>query len=147
MAIRSPPSDLLTGSLDEAKPQANLLALLAGLRLKAEDYDEAARLYELGAKADPSDDKWTKSLASVYLKSNDVEKLTKVLAQLAAADADDVAMRKKLAQLAIEAKDFPAAVRWSREALQIDVMDAEVHELLADALEATGDKAAADRRT
>jgi len=129
---------LLTGTLDEAKPQPNLLGLLAGLRLKAEDFPEAARLYELGMKADPADPKWAKALASVYLKSKEQEKLARVLALLAAQDADEFAMRKKLAQLAIDSEDFVAAERWAQEALQIDVMDAEVHRMLAQALKSNG---------
>lgn len=133
-----PAVDLLTATLDEAKPQANLLGLLAGLRLKAEDYDEAARLYELGAKADATDTKWSKALASVYLKANQTDKLAAILAKLVELDADEVAMRKKLAELTLQAKDFVAAERWAREALQIDVTDAEIHRLLAQALEANG---------
>lgn len=134
----TPAVTLLTGALDPDKPQANLLSLLAGLRLKAEDYDEAARLYELGAKSDPTDPKWTKALASVYLKGEQSDKLAPVLAQLAAGDADDVTMRKKLADMAVKAKDFVAAERWAREALQIEVMDPEIHRTLAEALEANG---------
>ncbi|MBI3836811.1 MAG: tetratricopeptide repeat protein [Planctomycetia bacterium] len=42
--------DRLEGALDRENPQENLLGLLAGLRLKAENYSAAAELYELGAK-------------------------------------------------------------------------------------------------
>jgi Tfp pilus assembly protein PilF len=138
-----PAIELLMATLDEAQPQPNLLSLLAGLRLKAEDCDEAARLYELGATADPTDTKWSKALASVYLKSKQHEKLMPVLARLAEIDADDFTIRKKLAELSIKARDFPAATRWARQAIQIDVKDAEIHGLLADALEASGSMDAA----
>ncbi len=40
----------LETALDENNPQENLLGLLAGLRLKSENYAEAGRLFELGAK-------------------------------------------------------------------------------------------------
>ncbi len=133
-----PAVELLAGALDEAKPQVNLLGLLAGLRLKADDCTEAARLYELGARSDPSDTRWTKALARVYVQSNQDEMLTPLLAKLAELDADDVAIRKKLADLAMKAKDFAAVERWSREALQIDVMDAGIHRTLAEALEING---------
>lgn len=138
-----PAMDLLVGTLDEAHPQPNLLALLAGLRFKAEDYQEAARLYELGTKADPADTKWSKALASVYLKSKQTEKLKPVLEHLAEYDPDDFAIRKKLAELARDAKDFAAAQRWATEAIHIDVNDAEVHRILADACEAQGNTAQA----
>jgi cellulose synthase operon protein C len=124
---------LLEESLDEAAPQPNLLGLLAGIRLKAEDYGEAARLYELGAKHSPGDDKWIKSLAQVYLKTKDNENLTKVLEQLVAVDFEEYSTRKKLAQLYLEAKNFEQAARYATEGIQIDVMDTDLHRTLAEA--------------
>ena len=125
---------LLEAALDPADPQENLLGLLAGLRLKAEDYAQAARLYELGQKNSPSDLKWTKSLAAVYLKSMNQQKLAEQLAKLADEDGDDLTVRRKLTELAIAAKDYPATARWATEALQIDVLDAALHRMLAEAL-------------
>src|SRR5262249_23033884 len=119
----------------------NVLALLAGLKLKAEDYSAAAELYELGAKQEPQSARWLKSLAAVYLKSSDDQKLKGVLLKLADIDADDFAIRKKLAQLALAAKDYPAAGRWTLEALRIDVRDVEVHQWRAEALVAQGSAA------
>ncbi len=125
---------LLEATLNKDNPQEDLLALLAGLRLRAEDYPAAAELYELGAKSDPLGTKWVKSLAAVYLKSGNEEKLTPALARLAAEDADDVTLRKKLTQLAMAKKDYATAERYSRESLQIDVLDAGIHKSLAEAL-------------
>ena len=125
---------LLEESLDEEAPQPNLLALLAGIRFKAEEYGEAARLYELGAKHAPGDEKWIKSLAQVYLKTKDNEKLANVLEQLVAVDFEEFSTRKKLAQLYLEAKNFEAAARYATEGVQIDVMDEELHTMLAEAL-------------
>jgi cytochrome c-type biogenesis protein CcmH/NrfG len=56
-----------------------------------------------------------------------------VLVKLAEQDADEFTFRKKLAQMAIDSKDYPAAVRWATEALQIDVMDAELFGMLGQA--------------
>jgi tetratricopeptide (TPR) repeat protein len=124
---------LLEKHLDRAKPDENLLNLLAGLRLKAERYEDAAELYRLGALRHPADASWVRSLAKVYLAQGNDVKLAEALAQLAPLDADDLPVRKKLAQLALAAEDFPAAVRWGREALHIDVMDVEIHRMLAEA--------------
>ncbi len=124
----------LESCLDADAPQENLLDLLAALRLKGEQYAEAARLYELGAKAHPLDPKWPKRLARVYLLSHEDERLAEVLKQLARIDADDVTVRKKLAQLALAAKNYAAAVEWGQAALEIDVTDSEVHRMLAEAL-------------
>jgi tetratricopeptide (TPR) repeat protein len=138
-----PALQLLAAALDRADPQPDLLALLAGLRLKAEQLPQAAELYELGAARFPADLKWTKSLAAVYLKSDAPDRLAAVLARLADADTDDLVVRKKLAELALAAGDFPAARHRAREAQQIDVQDVDVHRLLAEALVGLGQPAAA----
>jgi len=133
----------LEQALDREHPQENLLALLAGLKLRSEDYAAAADLYELGEKHDPQNGKWLKSLAAVYLKSGAEEKLTSVLAKLAESDPDDLPVRKKLAQLAVAAGDWPAAARWTLEGLHIQVMDADLHAWRGDALAGQGNAAGA----
>jgi cellulose synthase operon protein C len=124
---------LLEEHLDRTAPDENLLNLLAGLRLKAERYEDAAELYQLGAISHPADASWIRSLAKVYLAQGNDVKLAEALAQLAPLDADDLPVRKKLAQLALAGENFPEAVRWGREALHIDVMDVEIHRMLAEA--------------
>jgi tetratricopeptide (TPR) repeat protein len=114
-------------------PQENALALLAALRLKAEDYAGAARWYRLGRRHYPHEVKWLKALANVHLKANKDLPLEKALEELAQLDADDVTLRKKLVQLTLARKDFPAAAKWANQALHIDVMDAQLHAWLAEA--------------
>jgi tetratricopeptide (TPR) repeat protein len=128
-----PALELLEQALDEKQPDENVVSLLAALNFKAEEYDEAARLYELAARASPHDSKWPKALARVYLAAGDETKLASSLETLAERDADEFTFRKKLAQMALELKNYPAAVRWATEALQVDVMDAETHGMLAQA--------------
>jgi Flp pilus assembly protein TadD len=111
-----------------------VLRLLAGLRFKAEDYAAAEGLYQLAEKHDANNPEWTKSLAMVYLKTGEKDKLTERLTRMAEADGDELLLRKKLAELAVEQKDFAAAVRWANQSLQIDVLDATMHALLAGAL-------------
>ena len=126
--------NLLVQTLDEQDPQENTLGLLAALRLKGEEYDEAERLYRLGAERYPDSPKWLKSLARVYLQSGNQQKLTESLSRLAESDYDNVIVRKKLLELSFEAEDFGDAIKWANQVLHIDVMDAEVHALLARAL-------------
>ncbi len=132
----------LEDGLDRKQPQENLLALLAGLKLKAEDYPAATELYELGAASDPTNLKWQKSLAAVYLRSGD-KRLAGVLERIATDDADDAAVRKKLARLALDRDDYTAAARWALDALRINVMDGELHQWRAEALAGTKQPAAA----
>jgi Flp pilus assembly protein TadD len=129
---------LLEGALDEKAPDDRLLTLLANLKLKQGDAAAAEKLFELGRTAYPADSKWQKALAGMYLKRGDTEKLAAVLARLADKDFDHLLYRKKLAQLALEKKDFAKAIDWANQAVQIDVMDTEVHRALAAALEGAG---------
>jgi tetratricopeptide (TPR) repeat protein len=124
---------MLEDALDIQAPQSNLLGLLAGLRLRSENYSEAARLYELGAQREPETLQWSKSLAAVYLKSGEKKKLAGVLVKLAENDADDLVVRKKLAQLALEAGDYATAEQWAYSGIQIDVMDLDLHRWRAEA--------------
>lgn len=125
---------MLAKALDEKSPEPDVLNLLAGLKLKAKNYDEAVRLYALGEKLDPANPQWTRSLTRVYLASGDKEKLAEALTRLAQADMDDLASRKKLAELALARKDYSAAERAAREGLEIDIRDAEMHVALAESL-------------
>jgi len=125
---------LLEGCLQRASPHPEVLNLLAGLRFKAKQYDDAEELYQLGARCEPANTQWTKALARLYLTTGDETKLAPELARLAEQDADDLTVRKKLAQMALAAGDFAAAARWANQANQIDVMDAEVHRIWAEAL-------------
>lgn len=134
---------LLNEALDRKDPNPELLSLLASLTAKAGRNDEAESLYKLGAEKFPHDSKWKKALARVYLVGKDVKKLTPALEELALADADDGTIRKKLAQLALEREDFPAARRWSVEALHCDVLDVESHRMAAAACVGLKDDAAA----
>jgi len=125
--------ELLEGCLDREAPEPHTLNLLAALKLKAEDFAEAAQLYQLGARHNPLNLKWHRALARVYLESGDEKRLAEVLAHLARADPDDLPVRKKLAQIALANQDFAAAADWANWALEIDVTDAEVHRLFAEA--------------
>ncbi len=129
---------LLETALDEKSPDDRVLTLLASTKLRKGDTAEAEKLFELGRKTFPGDSKWSKALAALYLKSGDTEKLAAVLAQLADKDFDHLSYRKKLAQLALEKKEFAKAIDWANQAVQINVLDVEVHRTLAAALEAAG---------
>ncbi|HEV3023347.1 MAG TPA: tetratricopeptide repeat protein, partial [Pirellulales bacterium] len=89
---------LLEASLDRESPQEDVLRALATLKFKAQQYDEAEALYQLGAKFAPSDSQWTKALARLYLTTEDETKLAPALTRLAEQDVDDPSIRKKLAQ-------------------------------------------------
>ena len=43
-----------------------------------------------------------------------------------------MAIRKTLVQMALEAKDYAAAERWATEGIEIDVMDVDLHRVVAE---------------
>jgi tetratricopeptide (TPR) repeat protein len=124
----------LADSLDENRLVEEHLALLAALESRAGNADETERLLKLGAKQFSHGDAWQKRLAAHYLKTKDDEKLQPILEQLADLDHDNLAFRQKLAQLALARQDFAAAERWAMAALSINIQDAALHALRADAL-------------
>jgi tetratricopeptide (TPR) repeat protein len=124
---------LLADALDREQPDPRVVRALAAQHVEAEEYAEAAELYELMAKQQPQNIEWPKSLARVYLLSKQEAKLGGVLERLAAADADDLVLRKKLAQLALKREAWQDARRWATEAIWIDVQDQVAHQMLADA--------------
>jgi tetratricopeptide (TPR) repeat protein len=125
---------MLGACLDRKAPETLSLNLLAGLKLKARQYDEAAALYALGEQFEPDNSRWIAALVKVHWAADNKPALAEALARLARADADDLPSRKKLAELALAREDYAAAADWANQALEIDVLDAEVHRLLASAL-------------
>ena len=97
---------LLEACLDREAPQENAVNLLAGLKFKAKQYDEAARVYELGAKSQPGNLKWTKLLARVYLTTGNPEKLEPLLAQLAQARSGRSGRAKKAGAVVARSQGF-----------------------------------------
>jgi cellulose synthase operon protein C len=142
----------LEGALDKEKPNRKVLGLLAKTRLMLGEFEVAAELYELGRDKLgigksflPGTDEWLKGLAAAYVKLGRVEELQEVLEAVAHLEGDNMLVRKKLAQLAIGAEDFKSAKKWASQAIYIDVMDADIHEILAKVYKAEGDEKKAAR--
>jgi cellulose synthase operon protein C len=126
--------EMLEGCLDRKSPQPNVLELLASLQFAAKKYDQAAGLYALGERLDPSDSRWTRGLAAVFVATNNHRAAAAALVRLAKADSDDAATRKKLAEMSLDDGDLPAAARWAAEGIAIDATDSELHRLAAESL-------------
>ncbi|MDX2036972.1 MAG: tetratricopeptide repeat protein [Isosphaeraceae bacterium] len=124
---------VLAPALDEKAPNERVIDLLAELRMKAGELDEAERLYEIARKDDPYHSKWISSLARVHLRQKDEDKLLVDLERLADNDADDLAVRKTLADRFLAKGDAEKAEKWALECLYIEVYDPTLHVLLADA--------------
>ena len=129
---------LLEPALDPKQPNERVVDLLAELKLKAGQLDEAEKLYELARKDDPAHTKWIAGLARVHLRQKSTTKFLADLAMIAANDADDLAVRKALAERNLASGQVADAERWAEECLHIDVYDPSAHVLLADVQSARG---------
>lgn len=123
----------LEPALNRLDPNPTVLRMLAKLKTEQEDFAAAAELFELGAQFDPDGPEWLKGLFLAYTKTGKTEKCETVLRRLVELTYEEAAPRKKLAQLLLERNDFTGAVQYGRMALQIDVMDPEVHRTLGKA--------------
>jgi tetratricopeptide (TPR) repeat protein len=124
---------ILEPALDPKRPNERVIDLLAELKMKAGQLDQAAELYELARKDDPAHTKWIAGLARVHLRQKDTERFLSDLAMIATNDADDITVRKALAERHLAQGQAGAAEKWANECLYIDVYDPSVHVLLADA--------------
>ena len=86
-----------------------------------------------------------KGQAAAYIQLDEQDKLKDVLEAIARLDGDSAVVRMKLAQMAVERDDLEAAGRWATEALHVNVMDADVHDVLAKVYESRGDEKRTER--
>ena len=123
---------ILEAAYNKDKPHLLLVKTLMSLRLKQENFVQAAKLAEAGLKSAPHDRDFLRGRigALIELDQNDPAPLIKALTALSETDADNAAARKRLTQLHLAAKDFELAAKYAKLAMHIDVLDAEMHDLL-----------------
>jgi tetratricopeptide (TPR) repeat protein len=125
---------MLEAAHDPKDPDPRVLELLGRTYFEAEKFDQAAELYEEARQAEPYDSKWLVELARMYAHTKNNEKLIQTLKELVPTDADELDQRKRLARLLLAAGRPAEAERYAREALEIDVIDAEAEQCLGEAL-------------
>jgi tetratricopeptide (TPR) repeat protein len=121
---------LLEAAVDREAPEPKVLRSLGKLYYESRNFAKAAEVYELAHKAEPYQCKWLVELARVYAQSGERDKRIEALKELVLTNADDFDQRKRLAQMLLDAGRPTEAERYAREALEIDVRDAEVQEML-----------------
>ncbi len=136
--------ELLESALDKADPNVEVLQALAKIYYDGRQFGKAAEVCELGRKAEPFDADWLSQLARIYAQTNDKDKQIAVLKELVPTDADDLDGRKKLARLLLEQGRYADAETYAREAMEIDVRDAEARDDLLNALHGQNTKEKSD---
>lgn len=124
--------DTLRSDVDDP----DLLQALGRLYLELGNDAKAAEVFEKGRAAYPYQSIWLVELAKIYKRGDDRAKRISVLTDLVAMDPDELDLRKLLAQLLVDEGQFEQAERVARQALEIDVGDEEVHDVLFRALKA-----------
>jgi cellulose synthase operon protein C len=137
--------ELLEAALDKTDPEPLVLQALGKIYYDAMEFAKAAEVYELGRAAEPSDPDWLQLLVRVYSQTGEKDKQIAVLKDLVPTDADDFDRRARLAKLLLEAKQFAEAEKCARQALEIDIRNEEVRDILIKALREQKKDAEADK--
>lgn len=116
---------------DAQRPHPGLWWLVGQIWLKQDQAIQALKLFQEGRAAFPDDRQWLRGIAEAAEAAKQPDILVESLEAIAATDADDAGPRVRLAEMAYEAGDFARAAKYAKLALHIDVLDAEVHVLLA----------------
>ncbi|MBA4188090.1 MAG: hypothetical protein C0467_08725 [Planctomycetaceae bacterium] len=122
-----------------------LWAALGKLYLESDSPEKAAEAFEKLRSLAPADTDVLEILAKLYTGKSVPEKLVPVLTELAARSPDNLAVRLQLAKLHQSAGTQPQVEHWAREALFVDVSNAEARELLLSALRAQKKDAEAEK--
>jgi tetratricopeptide (TPR) repeat protein len=138
LLIRGGDEDAATALLEKAlkaKPDdVRLIATVGKLYVEKKEWEKAAELFEKGRKIAPYDADWLEQLAKIYKETKDTTKLNSVLGELVSQDPDELDGRVRLAKSTLEAGDFDKAEAFARDALMIDVNNADAKDALIEAL-------------
>lgn len=100
---------------------------------KAGRFDEAEEVLKLAIARFSLETRFYEQLLELYDEADAEEaKVAEILETLAARNYDDISSRKRLARLYSKAKNLDAAIKWAREAVAVDVLDIEMHRILAE---------------
>jgi tetratricopeptide (TPR) repeat protein len=125
---------LKKAAANKQKPEVKVFFLLGERYFEAKKYNQAAKYYEQGLEADPYNIRWLVRLARAYGRAKKTADLIRVLEKLAPQVADNLDIRKQLARLFLKGGKPKKAEQYAREALEIDVLDAEAQGYLKEAL-------------
>src|SRR5262249_487550 len=136
---------LLEAVLDEKTPEPKVVQLLGKLYFESKQLDKAAQTFERGRKAQPFETKCLGELTRVYVQTGNKDKQIDLMKELVLTDADDLDQRKRLAKLCMDAGKFADAEKYGRQALEINILDADMQELVVKALVEQKKNAEADK--
>jgi len=124
-------AQVLQAAYNPDKPHHELWARLALLKLQNGAAQQALEIYRKVATAFPSDRRFQRGIADAAQAAGDKAAWKAALERIARTDPEDADARLSRAKLALDEQDFAAAVEYAKLAMQVDVLDAEIHRTLA----------------
>ncbi|QDT52328.1 tetratricopeptide repeat protein [Caulifigura coniformis] len=117
----------LETAFDPEDPHPAVVSILGRLAFDDKDYKTSAAVFGAGLAKYPRELSFTYLLAISLFRLDQTERLPELFQKVAERDFDDLTSRTWLLHHAIEEETWEEAIRWGREAMQIDVRDAATH--------------------
>ncbi|WP_162130512.1 tetratricopeptide repeat protein [Schlesneria paludicola] len=124
---------VLEPAFDKEHPNKRILEILMKTRLQQKRAAEAIELCELGKQHFPDESEWWKGIANAAKMTGEHDRRRAALETLVQIESDDPAPRKALAEMSLADKQYDQAYRFAKLAIHIDVLDADIHRMLAEA--------------
>lgn len=121
----------LTAAFDAEHPDRRLWRMRGQLLLREQSWKPAVDLFQQGVAVFPDDVDFWRGLAEAADGAQSLPELKRALDEIAKRDADSADAPLKRAQLALDERDYETAVAAAHRALQVDVLDADIHLALA----------------
>lgn len=134
---------ILQTALNPDRPDRRLWQLLGQLLLKKHEHAKALSHFERASAAFPGDVFWLRGFAEAAEALDRKDVLKSTLEEISRLDADSVDARLQRAKFALADRDFATAVQYAKRALQVDVLDVNIHLTLARGYVGLNDHAAA----
>ncbi len=134
---------ILQTAYNAERPDRRQWQLLGQLLLKREDHAAAFSHFQQATTAFPGDVFWLRGFAEAAEGLERTNVLQTTLEEISRLDADSVDARLQRAELALAEQDFTTAVQYAKRALQVDVLDVNIHLALARGYLGLKDQAAA----
>lgn len=123
---------ILQPALKAKTNDVEVLQLAGKILLKQKQYPEALTIYESAHKTYPYQTEWLQGLAIIYRHLEESKKQKEALLKLVHLDPTDVDSMQDLMYLYQSEGDLKETLQWGQAALQIDVLDPDTHECLAE---------------
>lgn len=123
---------VLQPAINLDSPDVEALGLTGKILLKQGKFEEALKFYQAGHKKYPYQTQWLQGLSRIYEKLDDSTNLETTLIKLVHLDPADEKSMKTLMKLSLDQQKLEQALDWGKKAMQVNVLDPETHQQIAE---------------